>query len=85
MLLEGLRVAKVDIFVENLTNQEKNVLKLVSEGKTDKGIAETLFVSVPTIRTHLRNLYNKFGIIDAYDDKFNPRVLLVLESLKFHH
>ena len=44
------------------TNQrEVEVLRLVTAGKTDREIAEELFVSVRTVTTHVSNVRNKIG------------------------
>jgi two-component system, response regulator PdtaR len=45
-----------------LTKMEYEVLMLVWEGNTNKGIANTLFVSVNTVKTHIRNLFEKFDV-----------------------
>ena len=46
----------------DLTSQEKKVLKLLVEGKSYKLIAQELFVSVDTIKTHIRNIYAKLQV-----------------------
>ena len=46
----------------DLTPQEKKVLKLLVEGKSYKLIAQELFVSVDTIKTHIRNIYAKLQV-----------------------
>ncbi|RCW61190.1 response regulator transcription factor [Halanaerobium sp. ST460_2HS_T2] len=43
----------------NLTNREREVLKLLIEGKNNQEIAENLFISVNTIKKHLSNIFNK--------------------------
>ena len=45
-----------------LTNTEKLVLKLIAEGYTRKEIAEQLYRSEETIKTHWKNLFVKFGV-----------------------
>lgn len=45
-----------------LTRREKQVIKLLAEGKTSIKIAEELSVSSLTIDTHRRNLMQKFGV-----------------------
>lgn len=45
-----------------LTDRELEVLKFTAEGMTDKEIADALHLSVPTIKTHLRNVYNKLQV-----------------------
>ena len=42
-----------------LSPREKEVLALVAEGRTNKAIAETLFVSPNTVKTHARAVYRK--------------------------
>ncbi|HWV24713.1 MAG TPA: tetratricopeptide repeat protein [Thermomicrobiales bacterium] len=43
-----------------ITNREMDVLQLLGEGKSDKEIAESLFISVKTVRTHVQRLFAKF-------------------------
>jgi len=45
-----------------LTNREKEVLSLLTEGMTKKQIAEKLFLSYFTVDTHLRNIYAKLHV-----------------------
>ncbi|BDS11228.1 tetratricopeptide repeat protein [Aureispira anguillae] len=45
-----------------LTKREKEVLQAVQEGLKDQEIADKLFLSVTTIRTHLRKAYSKIGV-----------------------
>lgn len=45
-----------------LSDREIEVLKEVAEGKTNKEIAETLFVSVNTVKTHILNIYVKLDV-----------------------
>ena len=44
---------------EFFSGKEKEVLKLVIEGKTTKEIAETLHKSVHTINSHRKNIFQK--------------------------
>ncbi|MBK8965581.1 MAG: response regulator transcription factor [Saprospiraceae bacterium] len=41
------------------TRRELDVLGLMAEGKTNKQIAEALFVSLHTVETHIKNMYSK--------------------------
>lgn len=45
-----------------LTNREIDVLRLIAEEKQTGQIAETLFISVPTVETHRRHLMQKLGV-----------------------
>lgn len=47
---------------EQLTKQEQNVLDLLLDDNTNKDIAETLFVSVSTVKTHVNNVYKKLRV-----------------------
>jgi DNA-binding NarL/FixJ family response regulator len=47
---------------EELTRRELEVLKGIVEGQTDRGIAESLFISEYTVRSHIKNLYRKLGV-----------------------
>lgn len=44
---------------ENLSLREKEVLEWLSKGYSYKKIAAKLFISVETVRTHIRNIYEK--------------------------
>lgn len=50
---------------EALTGREKDVLKLVAEGNSNKEIARTLDISVRTVETHRQNIKNKLDIHTA--------------------
>lgn len=47
---------------ETLSTREIEVLNLVAAGRRDKEIAATLALSVPTVKTHLRNILAKLGV-----------------------
>jgi LuxR family maltose regulon positive regulatory protein len=46
---------------EPLTRKEIRVLQLLAEGYSNTAMAEKLFVSDSTVRTHLRNINLKLG------------------------
>jgi len=50
-----------------LTNSEKNILKLIANGLSAKEIAEKRFTSVMTVQTQKKNLYKKLGINSNYE------------------
>lgn len=47
---------------ENLTEREKEILAYLAKGYHDKEIADKFFLSVQTVRTHLRNIYKKLHV-----------------------
>jgi DNA-binding NarL/FixJ family response regulator len=52
---------------EALTDREKQVLKLVAEGKSNKEVASLLSISVKTAMTHRENLMEKLGLHSRTD------------------
>ena len=46
----------------HLTDREKEVLRLIAEGKSNKEIAEQLFLSVKTVMVHRTNIMEKLDI-----------------------
>lgn len=52
----------LDVAKEQLTKQEQNILELLLEEKSNKEIADALFVSVSTVKTHVNNVYKKLNV-----------------------
>ena len=57
------RTANVDRLID-LTEREIEVLREVAKGSTNAEIAEALFVSETTVKTHVSHVLNKLGIRD---------------------
>jgi DNA-binding NarL/FixJ family response regulator len=57
----------------SLIERAADVLRLMAEGMSDKGIAASLFVSTNTVGTHIRHIFSKLGLADGVAD--NRRVL----------
>jgi DNA-binding NarL/FixJ family response regulator len=65
----GLRVlppqdagAPAPVGPEVLTPREADVLELLQGGRSNAEIAQTLHVSIETVRTHARRVYRKLGV-----------------------
>ena len=50
-----------DAISERFSERELEVLRLVVAGETDAAIAEKLFISVTTVKTHIQNMKNRTG------------------------
>ena len=50
--------------VEELSQRELQVLRLVAGGATNREAARQLFISEATVKTHLLHLYEKLGVRD---------------------
>jgi DNA-binding CsgD family transcriptional regulator/tetratricopeptide (TPR) repeat protein len=48
--------------VATLTGREREVAELVVDRRTNREIAEELFLSTKTVETHMRNIFNKLGV-----------------------
>jgi DNA-binding NarL/FixJ family response regulator len=56
-----------DAAYETLTSREKQVLKLVAEGRSNKEVADVLEISVKTAMTHREHLMQKLGVHNRTD------------------
>ena len=52
----------IDDNYDKLTGREREVLQLIAEGRSSREIAELLYLSEKTVRTHRANLTAKLGI-----------------------
>lgn len=53
-----------DLFANKLSNREVEVARLICEGLSNKGIAEKLFISEKTVKTHVSNILVKLDLKD---------------------
>jgi len=47
---------------DDLSERERQVLRLIAEGLTNREIAERLYLAMSTVKTHINNLYGKLGV-----------------------
>lgn len=76
-LLNG---ARPPASLAKLSPREREVLALMAEGLTDRGIGERLAVSPKTVATHVQHIFQGLGIPDTPAD--NKRVRAVLAYLQ---
>ena len=63
-----------------LTPREREVLELLAQGLSNRGICEKLVVSPKTVETHVNSIFGKLGLTPATDE--HRRVLAVLAFLR---
>ena len=51
-----------DHLIEPLTNREVEILNLIGQHLSNDEIAQALFVSPLTVKSHIRNLFDKLGV-----------------------
>jgi DNA-binding NarL/FixJ family response regulator len=65
--------------IDALTPREREVLELMAEGRSNRAIAERLFVTERAVEKHVTSIFSKLGLTSSSDD--HRRVLAVLALL----
>jgi DNA-binding NarL/FixJ family response regulator len=60
-------INKENFEIQKLSEREKEILNLLSQGLRYKEIANKLFLSTETVRTHIRNIYKKLHVNSRTD------------------
>jgi len=61
-VMDRLRGDQVeDERLSRLTSQERNILELIAEGKTNRQIADELYLAEKTVKNYVSNLLSKMG------------------------
>jgi DNA-binding NarL/FixJ family response regulator len=66
--------------LDELTDREREVLALIAEGRSNRGIAEILVLSPKTVEAHIGRVFTKLGLDESPD--YHRRVLAVLAFLR---
>jgi DNA-binding NarL/FixJ family response regulator len=66
--------------LESLTDRERRVLELMAEGRTNRAIAEQLFISERAVERHVTAIFSKLDLPTTGED--HRRVLAVLTYLR---
>jgi len=76
--IEGVEPAYEEILDNvQLTDRELEILQLIVEGLSNNAIGETLFISLGTVKTHVRNVLSKL----CADDRTQAAVLALRSGL----
>ncbi|MGH2892705.1 MAG: response regulator transcription factor [Solirubrobacteraceae bacterium] len=65
--------------LDHLTGREREVLALMAEGRSNRAIAERLFVTEHTVEKHVKNIFGSLRLPPSADD--HRRVLAVITYL----
>ena len=66
--------------IGSLTPREREVLELVAEGRSNKGIGERLVITERAVQKHITSIFQKLGLTESDDD--HRRILAVLAYLR---
>jgi RNA polymerase sigma factor (sigma-70 family) len=73
-----LNSARLSSLVEPLTEREREVLRLLLEGESNREIARRLVLSVNTVKRHVYNICGKLGVQSRTQAIVRARVLNLL-------
>lgn len=63
-MMERMTRKNEPVLHEDLTNRENEILLLISEGKSNQEIADELFITLKTVKTHVSNILSKLDVED---------------------
>jgi DNA-binding NarL/FixJ family response regulator len=66
--------------LDELTDREREVLALIAEGHSNRGICAKLYLSPKTVETHIHQIFLKLGLEESAE--YHRRVLAVLAHLR---
>jgi DNA-binding NarL/FixJ family response regulator len=80
LVQELVAVRRLDDPLDEITAREREVLKLMAEGRSNAGIARALVVTEGTVEKHVHSILGKLSLRETEDD--HRRVLAVLTFLE---
>ncbi|AGY81463.1 MULTISPECIES: response regulator transcription factor [Carnobacterium] len=63
-MMERLTKKQVRQLHEDLTNREQEILMLIAQGNSNQEIADALFITLKTVKTHVSNILAKLEVDD---------------------
>ena len=68
-----------DVSLQSLTAREREILALMAQGKSNLGIASTIFINEGSVEKHISNIMNKLGLVN--EETSHRRVLAAIKYL----
>jgi len=72
-------IDKLELKKMKISNREYEVLQLLAKGNSNTDIAEKLFLSLSTVKTHVYNLFKKMGVKNRIQTIEKARRLNIIE------
>lgn len=63
-IMNRMRTKQETVLHEQLTEREKEILLLMTKGKTNQEIADELFIALKTVKVHVSNILGKLEVQD---------------------
>ncbi|MGX7420088.1 response regulator [Carnobacterium gallinarum] len=63
-MMERFTKKKEPVLHDDLTNREKEILLLIAQGNSNQEIADQLFITLKTVKTHVSNILAKLNVED---------------------
>lgn len=74
--MDEAEAARCRSLYESFSNREKEVLHMMASGYSNRRIAQTLFLSEPTVRNYISSIYAKLGTNDRMEVIASAKKLL---------
>jgi DNA-binding NarL/FixJ family response regulator len=75
-----VRPAPAKAEAHGLTKREQEILRLVSEGKSNGQVAQKLWVTEQTVKFHLSNIYRKLGVTNRTEAGRQAQLIGLLDD-----
>jgi LuxR family transcriptional regulator, maltose regulon positive regulatory protein len=66
--------------INPLTDRERDVLRLITQGLPNPAIAERLFIAVGTVKAHTNHIYSKLGVTNRVKAAIKAQELSLLSD-----
>jgi LuxR family maltose regulon positive regulatory protein len=70
--------------IEPVTNRELEILELLAQRRQNKEIADKLFISTETVKSHLKNIYGKLNVSNRREAVEKAKGLDLLSDFSRH-